>query len=150
MKNLFDAALANQVKQRVDRLRIKSERQWGKMGVAQAIAHCASGLEMALGEIRPPPALIGRLIGFAIKPKVVGNDEPFRRNSPTVDEFIIRGERDLKAERMRLCSLIDKFVSGGTSVGTTHPHPFFGPLTPSEWAVLVYKHRDHQLRQFGV
>src|SRR5579859_7101986 len=102
MKNLFDVALANHVKQRMDSLRIDSERKWGKMGVAQTIAHCASGLEMALGEIRPPRALIGRVIGSAIKPRVVGNDEPFRRNSPTVGELIISGERNLDVERVRL------------------------------------------------
>ena len=150
MKNLFDVALANQVKQRIHSLRIDSERQWGKMGPAQTIAHCASGLEMGLGEIKPPRALMGRLIGSAIKPKVVGNDEPLRRNSLTVGELIIRDDRDLDVERVRLCSLIDKFVSGGASVCTTHPHPFFGPLTPPEWAVLMYKHLDHHLRQFGV
>jgi hypothetical protein len=150
MKNLFDAALANQVKQRVNGLRIDSERQWGKMGVAQTIAHCASGLEMGLGQIRPPRVLIGRLIGSVIKPRVVGNDEQLRRNSPTVGELIIRDERSLDAERVRLCSLIDKFVSGGPSVCTTHPHPFFGRLTPQEWAVLMYKHLDHHLRQFSV
>jgi hypothetical protein len=150
MKNLFDVALANQVKQRIDGLRIDSERQWGKMSVAQTIAHCASGLAMALGEIRPPRALMGRLLGFAIKPKVVGNDEELRRNSPTADELVVSGERNLDAERVRLCTLIDRFVSGGPSVCTTHPHPFFGPLTPAEWAVLMYKHLDHHLRQFGV
>jgi len=150
MKNLFDVALANQVKQRIDSLRNDSEREWGKMSVAQTIAHCASGLQMALGDIRPPRALMGRLIGSAIKPKVVGNDDPLRRDSPTVRELVIRGERNLDAERVRLCSLIDEFVSGGTSVCTTHPHPFFGLLTPAEWAVLMYKHLDHHLRQFGV
>ena len=59
LKNLFDVALANQVKQRIDSLRNDSERQWGKMSVAQAIAHCVFGLQMALGEIRPPRALMG-------------------------------------------------------------------------------------------
>ena len=150
MKNLFDVALANQVKERIGRLRIDSERQWGKMSAAQTIAHCASGLEMALGEITPPRTLIGRLIGSAIKPRVVGNDEPLRRNSPTMDELVISGERNLDAERLRLCSLIDRFVSGGTSVCTIHPHPFFGRLAPEEWAVLMYKHLDHHLRQFRV
>ena len=82
MKNLFDAALANQVKERIDRLRSDSERQWGKMSVAQTVAHCASGLEMGLGEIKPRRVLVGRLIGPVIKPKVVGNDEPLRRSSP--------------------------------------------------------------------
>ena len=133
MKNLFDVALANQVKQRIDGLQMDSERQWGTMSVAQTIAHCASGLEMALGETRPPRALMGRLLGAAIKRKVVGNDEELRRNSPTVDELVVSGERNLDAERVRLCSLIDRFVSGGPSVCATHPHPFLGPLTPAEW-----------------
>jgi Protein of unknown function (DUF1569) len=138
------------MKRRIDSLRIDSERQWGKMSAAQTIAHCASGLQMALGDIRPPRALLGRLMGSVIKHKVVGNDDPLRRNSPTVRELVIRGERNLDTERVRLCSLIDKFVSGGISVCTTHPHPFFGLLTPAEWAVLMYKHLDHHLRQFGV
>lgn len=120
------------------------------MSVAQTIAHCASGLEMALGEMKPPRALMGRLLGSAIKPKVVGNDEELRRNSPTIDELVVSGERNLDTERVRLCTLIDRFVSGGPSVCTTHPHPFFGRLTPAEWAVLTYKHLDHHLRQFGV
>ena len=120
------------------------------MSVAQTVAHCASGLEMALGEIRPSRKLMGRLLGPAIKPMVVGNDEEFRRNSPTADELIVSGERDMEAERVRLCSLIDRFVSGGPSVCTSHPHPFFGRLTPGEWSVLMYKHLDHHLRQFGV
>jgi len=149
MKNLFDVALAGQVKQRVESLRSNSDRQWGTMSVAQTMAHCASGMQMVLGKIRPPRALIGRLIGRAIKPKVLGNDAPIRRNSPTSRDLVIRDERDLDAERVRLCALIDTFASGGTSVCTTHPHPFFGPLTPEEWAVLAYKHLDHHLRQFG-
>ncbi len=113
MKNLFDVALSNQVKRRIDGLRIDSERQWGKMSVAQTVAHCSSGLEMAMGQIKPPRALMGRLLGSVIKPKVVGNDEDLRRNSPTVDELVVNGDRNLDAERVRLCSLIDRFVSGG-------------------------------------
>src|SRR4051812_43938511 len=118
MKNLFDVALANELKQRVAGLRSGSERQWGKMSADQMLAHCASGLEMALDELRPPRALIGRLIGSAIKPKVFGNDEPFRRNSPTVGAMVISGDRNLDIERARLISLIDRFVSGGASVCT--------------------------------
>ena len=148
MKSLFDVVVANEVKQRIDSLRMGREGQWGKMSVAQTVAHCASGLEMALGEIKPPRALIGRLIGSIIKPKVVGNDEPLRRNSPTMKELLISGECNLDEERARLHSLIDRFVWGGTTVCTTHPHPFFGPLTPAEWAILTYKHLDHHLRQF--
>jgi len=150
MKNLFDLTIANQLKLRIDRLQIDTERHWGKMSVAQTLAHCASALEMAMGRIKPPRALIGRLIGSLIKPRVVGNDERLRRNSPTIPELLVRGEYNLDAERVRLCALIDRFASGASSVCTAHPHPFFGPLAPAEWAVLMYKHLDHHLRQFGV
>jgi transposase InsO family protein len=46
--------------------------------------------------------------------------------------------------------VIDRFVAAGPKSCTTHPHSFFGPLTPEEWAILMYKHLDHHLRQFGV
>ncbi len=150
MKNLFDRATADQLKQRLDVLRGDATRQWGSMSAAQALAHCASALEMAMGEIRPARAVIGRLIGALIKPSLLGSDEGFRRNSATLRELRVRGEYDLDAERVRLRALIDRFVSGGPSACTSHPHPLFGSLSPAEWAVLMYKHLDHHLRQFGV
>jgi hypothetical protein len=55
----------------------------------------------------------------------------------------------MEAERSRLRGLIDRFAAAGPSGCTTHPHTFFGPLTPDEWAELMYKHVDHHLRQFG-
>ena len=58
-------------------------------------------------------------------------------------------ERDLETEKRRLARLIDRFAANGPSGCTTHPHTFFGHLTPQEWAVLSYKHLDHHLRQFG-
>jgi hypothetical protein len=149
MKNLFDPATVEEVKQRIARLRPDSERQWGKMSAPQAVAHCSGSLELALGDVRPPRALLGRIIGAIIKPQVLGN-EPLRRNTPTVEGLVIEDERDLEQERTRLSSMIDRFVAAGPKGCTTHPHSFFGPLTPEEWAILMYKHLDHHLRQFGV
>lgn len=150
MKNLFDGALANQIKLRIDQLRPDSQRQWGYRSPAKVLAHCALGLEMALGDIKPHPMFVGRLMGFLIKPMVFGNDEPFRRNSPTLDELVVHGEPELDEARRRLCSLIDRFTSSGISACSPHPHPYFGRLTPIEWAILNYKHLDHHLRQFNV
>jgi hypothetical protein len=59
-------------------------------------------------------------------------------------------ERDLGKERERLLGLIDKFAAGGAAGCTKNPHSFFGKMTPEEWAILMYKHLDHHLRQFGV
>jgi len=89
-------------------------------------------------------------MGPIIKPKVFGNDEPLRRNSPTVKGLVIQDDRDLAKERARLYGMIDRFVAAGPKGCTTHPHSFFGRLTAEEWAILMYKHLDHHLRQFGV
>ena len=150
MKNLFEAARVEEVKQRIARLRPDSQRQWGKMNAAQAVAHCSAGLELAVGDKIPPRLLLGRIIGRIVKPMALGNDEPMRRNSPTVKDLVVQDERDLGTERERLCGLINRFAAAGPKGCTTHPHSFFGPLTPEEWATLMYKHLDHHLRQFGV
>jgi hypothetical protein len=149
MKNLFEPAAAAEVKARLAQLRPDSGGLWGKMNAAQAVAHCCAGLEMALGDSRPKRALVGRIIGRVVKPLALGNDEPIRRNTPTVAEMRVADERDLADERRRPCGLIDRFSAAGPAGCTTHPHSFFGPLTPQEWAVLMYKHLDHHLRQFG-
>ena len=107
-------------------------------------------MELALGDRIPPRMLVGRIIGRMVKPMALGNDEPMRRNSPTVKGLVVQDERDLGTERTRLCGLIDRFAAAGPAGCTTHPHSFFGRLTPDEWAILMYKHLDHHLRQFGV
>jgi hypothetical protein len=149
MKNLFDPAAAAEVKARILKLRPESERRWGTMNAAQAVAHCSGGLEMALGDTRPKRGLIGWVFGWIIKPLALGNDEPMRRNTPTMPEMVVADERELGNERRRLIGLIDRFAAAGPAGCTTYPHSFFGRLTPQQWAVLMYKHLDHHLRQFG-
>jgi hypothetical protein len=150
MKNLFQEGVPAEIKVRISRLRPDSVRQWGKMNVAQALAHCAAAFEIASGADKPPRMLAGRLFGWVIKPLALGNDDPMRKNTPTVPSMVIADQRELDGERARLNQLIDRFVAAGPAGCTTHPHSFFGRLTPEEWSVLMYKHLDHHLRQFGV
>jgi hypothetical protein len=150
MKNLYEAARVAEVKERLAQLGPDSKRLWGTMNPAQALAHCSAGIELALGDRIPPRMVVGRIIGRIIKPMVVGNDAPMRRNSPTTKDLVVQDKRDLQTERERLRGLIDRFVAAGSNGCTTHPHSFFGPLTPDEWATLMYKHLDHHFRQFGV
>jgi hypothetical protein len=149
MKNLFEPAAAEEVKARLMSLRPDSARLWGRMSAPQAVAHCSGGMQMALGDTRPRRMMAGRIFGWIIKPLALGNDQPMRRNTPTVPEIVVADERDLDAERQRLLVLIDRFAAAGPAGCTTYPHSFFGRLTPQEWAVLMYKHLDHHLRQFG-
>lgn len=151
MKNLFDATVADQVKARLGQLEPQSERRWGKMTAAQMLAHCSVSMQWALGELVPEKgSLPARLIGRLVKPMVFRNEDPLRKNSPTAKSLVVTDARDLANERDRLLGLIDKFAAGGAAGCTRNPHGFFGRMTPNEWAVLMYKHLDHHLRQFGV
>jgi Protein of unknown function (DUF1569) len=150
MKNLFEAATVEEVQLRIVRLLPDSERLWGKMTSAQAMAHCSMSMEWAVGEKTPPRMFVGRILGAFVKPMVFKDDAPLRRNSPTSPVLIVQGDRNLEIERERLRGLVDRFCQAGQQGCTTHPHSFFGRLTPEEWAILMYKHLDHHLRQFGV
>jgi hypothetical protein len=149
MRTLFEPATVTEVQARLKRLQPGQQRQWGKMTVAQAMAHSSLGLEMAVGDLRVPRVFIGRLIGPWVKRIVLGNDQPLRPGSPTAPALIVRDERNFEAERTRLAKLVDRIAAGGAASCTTHPHPFFGKLTGDEWGTLMYKHLDHHLRQFG-
>ncbi|HVU44931.1 MAG TPA: DUF1569 domain-containing protein [Terracidiphilus sp.] len=150
MKNLFDPVCAQEIKERLNHLSAESPRLWGKMDAAQAVAHCALALDIPLGRQTPKPAGLGmRIVGRLIKPMVFKDDAPIRRNAPTNPELVISDERDLTCERERLAVAIDCFMAAGPANCSTHPHFLFGKLTPDQWAILMYKHVDHHLRQFG-
>jgi len=149
MKNFYEPETLAEVQARLAQLTPAAERQWGTMTHAQMLAHVSLSMEWAVGDRRPPRMFVGRLFGLMVKGKVLGNDAPMRRNIPTSPDLVARDEHDFETERTRLAGLLDRFATSGPAGCTTHPHSFFGKLTPEEWAELTYKHVDHHLRQFG-
>jgi hypothetical protein len=149
MKNLFEPAATTEIMDRMSHLRADSERNWGKMNVAQMLAHCSAWMEMALGFTSPRRSFIGRIFGAVAKSTIL-KEAPIRRNMPTDKSLIVSNERDFETERERLLEWTRRFASGGPETCTNHPHCFFGRMTPKEWGTLAYKHMDHHLKQFGV
>jgi hypothetical protein len=149
MKNLFDPERIAEIRNRIHALPPTATPEWGKMNVTQMMAHCSVGLEGAIGDREIKRVFIGRILGRWVKPFMFRDDEPMKRNAPTAPEFIIKSDNGFDAEQQRLANLVDRFGNGGAAKCTRAPHAFFGPLTPDEWAVLMYKHVDHHLRQFG-
>ncbi|HMA03447.1 MAG: DUF1569 domain-containing protein [Gemmatimonas sp.] len=150
MKNLFEPDSIAEVQRRLTQLRPESERQWGTMTPSQMLVHCSRAMEAALGDRKPPRMFIGRIVGGMVKRSVVGDDKPMGRNAPTAPFLKVREQPEFEAERARMIALVNRFAKGGSQACTSHPHTFFGPMSPEEWAILMYKHADHHLRQFGV
>jgi hypothetical protein len=149
MKSLYDPAVANEVRRRIASLRPDSERAWGEMNAAQAVAHCAMAMENALGDTTFPRHPLGRVIGGWAKRRLIVKGKPMGRSAPTHPSVLVNDDRNFEMERQRLQRTIDRFTSG-PSACTSHPHFFFGPMTPQEWATFMYIHLDHHLRQFNV
>ncbi|MGH9398539.1 MAG: DUF1569 domain-containing protein [Terriglobia bacterium] len=147
MKNLFEPSCAKDIKDRIERLRADSERQWGVMTPAQMLAHCSAWMEMAAGLNNPPRSFIGRIVGKMAKRSIL--EKPIRHNMPTDKTLLIQGEKDFVVEQRHLLDWVERFSAGGPQGCTTHPHSFFGYMTPLEWATMGYKHLDHHLKQFG-
>ena len=148
MKNLFEREAIDEVISRIDTLQPAAQRQWGKMDVAQMMAHCSAGLDMASGQLILPRLFIGRLLGPLVKP-IFTNEKPFGRNNPTDPKLVVSDQRDFLREQSRLKVKVQQFYEGGEAKCTRHPHPFFGDLSPQAWSRGMYKHMDHHLRQFG-
>lgn len=148
MKNLFERESADEIVSRIGKLQPASQRHWGKMHVAQMMAHCSAAIDMASGRLNMPRMLVGRLLGPFFKP-IYTNEKPFGKNSPTAKDLVCSDQRDFVREQEQLRAKVRQFHEGGEEKCTRHPHPFFGPLSPQQWSRGMYKHLDHHLRQFG-
>ena len=148
MKNLFDTEAYNEMKSRLDALSPQSAREWGKMDVAQMLAHCKATFMVPLSDKKLPRSFVGRLLGWMVKPKLY-NDIPWKKNLPTAGAFIVNGARNFDKEKQELINLVDTFYRAGPDGISKYPHPFFGSFTPEQWGQSMYKHLDHHLQQFS-
>ena len=148
MKTLFDPVSYEEIVRRVESIQPGSERQWGKMTVAQMLEHAARALEMAAGKRPRKQAFLGKLIGWKFRRDFVG-EKPFARNGPTGPDFIVEGEPDFRRTREKVKTLLSELYALGEKGCDGNIHGFFGRMTGAEWGVTQYKHVDHHLRQFG-
>jgi hypothetical protein len=149
MKSLLNPAEFEEVILRLENCTPQSKAVWGKMDVAQMLAHCSNTFEVATGEKILKRSLLGYLFGGMVKKKWLGNMDPFEHNSPTDPYFKMVDSKAFEKEKARLKSYIEKFHRGGKEKVTTSTHSFFGYLSAEEWGVLMYKHLDHHFRQFS-
>ena len=121
-------------------------RQWGKMDIAQMLAHCAIPLEQVTGKM--PFVERNNWFFRTVIKRFVVNKRPFKPNSPTVPEFVVADARVFEIEKARLIKALHAFYAMGQH-GVLPRHPSFGILTKDEWGILQYKHLIHHLAQFS-
>jgi hypothetical protein len=147
MKSVFNPAVHRELQERVQRLKPRQEAQWGKMSAAQMVAHLTDSLRMASGELECTPKKVP--IRFSPLKELVLYVLPIPKGVPTVPELIARKPGEWTAEIADLREQLNGLVERGAEA-LAPSHPAFGALSPKQWGVLVYRHMDHHLRQFGV
>lgn len=148
MHNLFTPADEQSILQRLGQLRPGASRQWGKMTAAQALTHCSRAIEVATGDLPLKQKLIGKVFAPFVRGSLLG-EKPFPHNSPTDPAFVVADERDFMKSKQHLTEVIDLFCRRGPEEAAKRVHSFLGRLSGEEWGVMMYKHVDHHLRQFG-
>jgi Protein of unknown function (DUF1569) len=148
MPSLFEPAAQKAIVDRLSALPPTSTRQWGKMDVAQMLAHCSAALEVGVGDRSRKQALIGKVFAPFVRTSILG-DKPFSKNSPTDPTFVVTDARDFEREKQRLLELVARFCERGAHAAGGQMHSFLGRISGEEWGALMYKHLDHHLGQFG-
>jgi hypothetical protein len=147
MSTMADTVARAAMRQRIASLTPQSARQWGKMTPHQMLCHLNDAFKMASGARQPKPidnfvsrslirfVALHTTIAWPHGAKTVPEADQLQTGTPPSE-----WRRDLD----ELLALFDAF-----SARQGRPHPFFGPMTVTEWNVWAYRHTDHHLRQFS-
>lgn len=147
IKNLVNDAVKQEIVERISKLTASTQHQWGKMDVAQMLAHVQIPIGVAFGTNTVKGNWLMKLILPLFK-KALYDDKPWKQGLPTDKTFIMTGQsKDFEEEKNQL---LDKIYRFSESNMINEKHPVFGKLTKEQWSKATWKHIDHHLKQFGV
>lgn len=150
MKSIFDPKTTEECLSRINALSPETQPQWGKMNVAQMLAHLNFAYDFGYHKrISKNNAFAKFMIKLFVK-KMVVSDKPYKKNNRTAPEFIIVDERVFNDEKTKLIDYIIETEKNGVQYFEGRENQSFGKLSSQEWSNLYYKHLDHHLAQFGV
>ncbi|MDE2996607.1 MAG: DUF1569 domain-containing protein [Bacteroidota bacterium] len=144
-KNLYDAAVYEEILKRMAKLTPESQAHWGTMDVARMLAHAAEVQDVYNGKPLKAPAWM--VLTRPLAKWLILAEKPFSANSPTLDQFRMVDPEDFGTQRSRL---IDSLRTMHALGPRELQHKIMGRLTAEEVGWVTYKHLDHHLRQFGV
>ena len=147
MKTVFDIFDRDELLTRVERVDATLKPQWGKMNVELMLAHLVNSLLMAKFEL--PVASKKLPIRFPPLRQLIVYWLPWPKGSPTAPELLPSDPGEVDDNKRELVRLI-RDVGGRGAQDLWPEHPAFGKLGRRGWGVLIWRHIDHHLRQFGV
>ena len=149
LPNIFTPPVSEKVIERINHLTPDAVPGWGKMNVSQMLAHVNVAYEFVYDNKHSKPNFFMKFFLKTFVKKVVTGQAPYKHNSQTAPQFIIKGSRDFEQEKNRLI----KYIIDTQKLGEEHfdnkESLALGVLNKNEWNNMFYKHVDHHLQQFG-
>lgn len=149
MKSLLSESDYKEIRKRIENLTANNQRQWGKMNIAQMLAHCSIGFELVIGKLpfEDKSNFFLRTIAKKMVLHLIRKGD-FWKNQRTFSIYKIKGEKEFETEKARLLENVDSFykLNVKEEIGR---HPYFGELSKMDWGVLQYVHTNHHLTQFS-
>ncbi len=147
---IFKQEVTNSIIERINTLTATTSAVWGKMDVAQMLAHCSVTYDMIYSpEKFPQPNFFVKFMLKTFVKKIVVGEGSYKKSSQTAPAFLITDVRNFEAEKSRLIDFILKTQALGENHFDNKESHSFGVLSKTEWNNLFYKHLDHHLSQFG-
>lgn len=144
--SIFDPAARAALLARIDGLDATAPARWGKFTAPRMLSHLISAVRMALGEepCKDRPSFLSNHVVRYLVIHVL----PFPKGAPTAREMLARAPESWAADVAAVKGLIERAAANGPH-GTWARHPAFGDLSGPDWGVLIHKHVQHHLTQFG-
>lgn len=150
LPNIFSSEVADKIIQRINTLSPESQPVWGKMNVAQMLAHCNVTYEMIYeSEKHPAPGAFAKVMLKLFVKEIVVNENQYKKSSRTAPAFLITEPKVFETEKARLIAYLRKTQELGESFFDGKESHSFGKLSKTEWNNMFYKHLNHHLSQFG-
>jgi len=144
--SLWDANRRDEILARVGSVTDASKQRWGRMTADRMLCHLTESFKMALGELPVVPLKLP--VRYPLLKQLAIYLLPIPKGLPTMPELLAAPATPVADARADLQSAIRRF--GERDRAKEWPeHAAFGRLSPNAWGVLMYRHCDHHLRQFG-
>ena len=147
MKTIFNKSNRESLIERLNKLDSEKKNLWGEFTCVNMLAHLADALKLVLGKLSVKP-IKSPFFHWPLN-KLAIHWLPMPKNASTAPELIARKGDSIETERELIIQQMEEFANQEGSIGVFN-HPIFGKLSKKSLGVLIYKHTDHHLKQFGV
>ena len=148
MPSLFEPQARRAILDRIARLTPERKPSRGRLTAPEMVCHVSCDLRQSLGELDAGPPT-GRFSRFPFNWLVIHVIPWPRGKGKSPPEFLATRPTTWSSDVNRLLDLVERFSARGADAPWP-PSRAFGPISGASWGVMLHKHLDHHLRQFGV